>query len=157
MASCCWIESKARAREGAFQEERRLPTTREPWNPPDLYSLSGPVGFDELAQIDIYSFGLVSLHVILPQEVLEELGLYFLRPFTKLGTDRREFIRQAKLLKRRDTPSEDSLVVTICELSADLKSIRVSIVLKTLHPSPGNRSMPWEQFFPVVERYSSKT
>ena len=130
--------------------ETRLPSTNGPWSPPELSTLSRSTGFDKLEQADLFAFGLLSLHILLPPEKLQDFGLWLLQHFGVPAIDWNMQTCLGKRLSVGNTHSDSSLPARAClsigasDISSQTKSMLVKIVEMTLQPLNGERKMPWQ-------------
>jgi serine/threonine protein kinase len=142
-----------------IQGQSRLPTINEPWNAVELENVSRSLSSDELAQTDIFSFGLVCLHILLPLESLENANLCLIRRPTHRDDDWAMFLRNLKRIKDLKTGQTLSArlidVIEKSNVSIHLKSLLNIIVVSTIQPEPGQRTVPWAAILPHIEEYLS--
>ncbi|KAI0382927.1 hypothetical protein F5Y04DRAFT_279175 [Hypomontagnella monticulosa] len=129
--------------------QRRLPTLSPPWNAPELQPGSNDLEFYELSDMDLFSLGLVCVHIILPLEDLQDAGLCFLRQRNQPDSEWAEAMQKFERVKQAGTADESlgSLLISVihkAQIAADLKETLVSIVRGTIIAPKGSRSMPWD-------------
>ncbi|CAG8950088.1 hypothetical protein HYFRA_00008322 [Hymenoscyphus fraxineus] len=141
----------------SIRGQKRFPTMSEPWNAPELESAHQVLEFDELVQTDIFSFGLVCIHLLLPLEELKSANLCLLRSPGWQDNEWKQFINRVKGLKRGDSGDNlASLLLDITEKSkqsTDAKELLHTLVKTTISPQPGKRSIPWT----LIEQYLSRS
>jgi serine/threonine protein kinase len=139
--------------------ERRFPTRNDLWSPLELDSMSHLVGFDEIKQADLFAYGLLALHLLIPHETLLKFGLWLLRDPEVSVAKWNEQVGLIKQLKTEDPYSDLSLAskasrsVNESNLSALARSVLLEIIEKTLRPLHGERTLPWHRVKSMVERY----
>jgi len=140
----------------AIRGQMRLPTVNEPWNAPELSpdKIHNSLDFNALSQTDIFSLGLVSLHILLPRSILERAGLFLIRKSTQDDNEWTNFVRHvetAKLVQAKsflDEPLFDAIEgITI---PVQQKEIIQKIVAASITPLAGNRTIPWTDIWNFV-------
>ncbi|KAF2812457.1 TPR-like protein [Mytilinidion resinicola] len=139
--------------------QERLPTTNEPWNAPELEDASRSLGFEELAQTDIFSLGLVCFHLLLPLETLENANLCLIRRPAQSDVHWVQFIQQMKKLKEVEVGQTLSVrmldTIKKSDVSTEQKDILRNIVVSTIQPQSGGRTIPWADILPHIEKHLS--
>lgn len=139
--------------------QTRLPTRSEPWNAPELENASSHLNYEELAQTDLYSFGLVCLHLLLPVESLVGAGLCLIRSQDQTDDQWAKELGQKRLAKASE--GRDSLttgvlgVLELSDVSQDRRTLLRKIFDATIQPPPGRRRLPWEDILPYIQQYLS--
>ncbi|CAG8977220.1 hypothetical protein HYALB_00007916 [Hymenoscyphus albidus] len=125
----------------SIRGQKRFPTMSEPWNAPELENAHQVLRFDELVQTDIFSFGLVCIHLLLPLEEPKSASLCLLRSPGWQDNEWKQFINKVKGIKRGDSgDSLASLLLNITEKSkqsTDAKELLQTLVKTTISPQPG--------------------
>ena len=140
--------------------QTRLPTRSEPWNAPELENASSHLNYEELAQTDLYSFGLVCLHLLLPVESLVGAGLCLIRSQDQTDDQWAKELGQKRLIKTSE--GQDSLatkvlgVLELSDVSQDQRTLLRKIFDATIQPPPGRRKLPWEDILPYIQQYLSR-
>lgn len=138
---------------------KRLPTINVPWNAPELESISGDLGFDEIAQMDIFSFDLVSIHLLMPLELLENEGLCLIRRAGQTDDEWSSTIYDIKRAKKSENEYGLAMrvlkTVTSSDISDDRRALLQKIVAATLERPCGQRFIPWAEILSDIEKYLS--
>ena len=143
----------------AISGQSRNPTKSEPWNAPELEVLTKSLGHDELIQNDLYSFGLVCLHLLLPIETLVSAKLCLIQTQDQSDDQWAQFLRQMR--HRKALRGGDDLVIDILEtiesadVEEDRKCLLKNVVEATVKPPPGKRTLPWPQILPYIHMFLS--
>lgn len=139
--------------------QRRLPTLNEPWNAPELDTITGGLGFEELAQSDLFAFGLIAIHILMPLEDLEKFGLRLIRRPDEADDGWRQItnaIRRAKLSRDKDSLIARVLaLIEAAEISTEWQNFIRKVVVATIQPPAGRRCIPWREILPFIEEYLS--
>ena len=139
--------------------QKRLPTLNEPWNAPELDTISGGLTSEELAQTDIFAFGLIAIHILIPLEVLEKFGLRLIRRPDEADDGWRQTtnaIRRAKLSRGNDSLIQRMLeMVKASEISTEWQDLIRKVIAATIQPSAGRRCIPWLDILPFIEEHLS--
>lgn len=139
--------------------QKRLPTLNEPWNAPELDIISGGLGFEELAQTDMFAFGLIAIHILMPLEELERFGLRLIRRPDEADDGWRQTtnaIRRAKLARDEDNLTQRVLrMIEASEISTEWQNLIRKVIVTTIQPSAGRRCIPWPEILPSIEEYLS--
>jgi hypothetical protein len=139
--------------------QTRVPTRSEPWNAPEVDITGRSLTHDELVQIDLYSFGLVCLHLLLPLTTLVEANLCLIQPPWQTEDEWTKFLRN--VTHSKVFQSGQGFVARIhdaiasADAPSEQKSVLKIIVSSTLQPTSGKRSMPWDEILPHIEHYLS--
>jgi hypothetical protein len=136
-----------------------LPTLNEPWNAIELENSVRSFGFEELVQTDIFSFGLICFHLLLPIELLESADLCLLQQSTQTDHHWTTFLNQMKTAKHVKVGQTLSVrllnLIEKSNVSIQVKALLQSIVTSTIQPEPGQRTLPWTDILPFIEKYLS--
>jgi hypothetical protein len=139
--------------------QSRLPTLNEPWNAIELENSVRSFSFAELVQTDIFSFGLICLHLLLPIQLLESAGLCLLQRPTQTDHHWTTFLNQVKTAKQVKVGQTLSVrllnLIEKSDVSIQAKALLQSIVTSTIQPEPGQRTLPWADIFPHIQNYLS--
>ncbi|OCK74719.1 TPR-like protein [Lepidopterella palustris CBS 459.81] len=139
--------------------QKRLPTTNEPWNAPELGNSSSSLGYGELAQADVYSFGLVCLHVLLPIQILRNENLCLIRTPEQSDDEWANLRRRVKEAKEKEAgdalAARLSRVIRHRDVPSELQDLLQIIVATTIGPQSGRRTIPWADLLPHIEKYLS--
>lgn len=133
----------------------------EPWNAPELIDNTRSLGFEELSQTDIFSLGLICLHLLLPLIVLENAGLCLVRKQTQEDDEWATFVYEVENAKR--TKVEQTLSVRLLDVieksnvSTQRKDLLRQIVTCTIEPVSGDRMIPWADLLPHIKEYLSQS
>ncbi|KAI8721441.1 Serine/threonine protein kinase [Fusarium sp. LHS14.1] len=140
--------------------QNRQPTSNAPWNPPELADnfTQGFVNFEALSQADLFSLGLVLVHILLPTHALRSAKASFLREeLSDQGWERIVL----ELEQSKSQSSEISLAsrldhaISKAEIPVEQKAVLSCIVQRTVLPLTGSRSMPWNEIFDLAKDYVS--
>ncbi len=139
--------------------QKRLPTLNEPWNAPELDTISDGLDFEELAQTDIFAFGLISIHILMPLKELKKFSLCLIRRPDETDDRWRQTtndIRRAKRSQGLGSLTERLLrMIEASDISAEWRGLLRKIMLASVGPSAGQRSIPWPDILPLIEDYLS--
>jgi serine/threonine protein kinase len=133
----------------------RVPTLSPPWNAPELHGSSRSLGFEELCQTDLFSLGLVCIHLLIPSSLLKDEGLWFVRQ-QQSDSEWAEFIDLTNRVKQPETIATSLvgklklLVFSQCEIPENHKSLLANLMENVMLPPNGQRSMPWDDIFRLV-------
>lgn len=141
--------------------QQRMPTLSPPWNAPELRPDQPQMclGFDQLSRADLFSLGLVCLHIMLPLEDLQAAGLSFLR-----GRESDEKWEQtvARLegdkLGLGDPESFGLRVVSVvekAEIPPGHKQLLKAVASGTILVRSWDRKMPWDESFRLMDEHLS--
>lgn len=134
----------------------RFPTWNPPWNPPELGSdaVFHAVGFEQLSQADLFSLGLLLVHILLPLRCLREAGICCLRE-DQSDQQWEETMFRLERAKSFDAESPGAgfdllgprLVLAISQSDIDdqWKALLESIVRSTVCSPSGSRMIPWDE------------
>ncbi|KAL8703348.1 MAG: hypothetical protein Q9201_003460 [Fulgogasparrea decipioides] len=144
----------------AISGQTRLPTKSEPWNAPEIEVTTTNLDHTELVQLDLYSFGLLCLHLLLPLECLVSANLCLIRTKEQTDDDWARLVSQMRQ-KKAFRDGEDFCMqiynmVECVDMSLERKRLVKKIVETTIQPLQGKRTLPWDQFLPHIGRYLSK-
>jgi serine/threonine protein kinase len=137
----------------------RLPTRSEPWNAPELGDTSKHLSYEELAQTDLYSFGLVCSHLLLPAENLVEAGIYFIRSQEQTDDQWAQALGRIRHLK--STEGQNGLAARLLgalkasSIPWDQKTLLGTIFDATILSPEGRRKLPWEDILPYISQHLS--
>lgn len=136
------------------QGRDRVPTISPPWNAPELNGSSRNLGFEQLCQTDLFSLGLVCIHLLIPSSPLKDAGLWFVRQ-QQSDSEWAEFIDLTSRLKQPETIATSLVqkltsVVSQCEIPENHKSLLANLMKNVMLPPNGQRSMPWDDIFRLV-------
>ena len=143
----------------AISGQTRVPTKSEPWNAPELETTGRSLAHDDLVQMDLYSFGLVCLHLLLPLASLADANLSLIQAHWQTTDEWTQFLREVR--HRKVSQSGEDFVAQIvdaiasADASQEQKSLLEIIVNSTLRPPSGERSLPWTQILPHIEKHLS--
>lgn len=139
--------------------QKRLPTLNEPWNAPELDIISGALGFEDLAQTDMFAFGLIAIHILMPLEELEKIGLCLIRRPDETDDGWRQTtkaIRTAKLSTDKDSLTQRVLrMIEAPGISTEWQNLIRKVIVATIQPSVGQRCIPWPEILPSIDEYLS--
>lgn len=111
-------------------------------------------------QVDLYTFGLLSLHILLPLELLISANLCLIQTKEQSANDWAQFVGEMKEKKSSNAGNDFATRITALIAEADLKpttkSILKKIVEKTIRPMDGKRALPWDYLLPYIETYLSE-
>jgi hypothetical protein len=125
--------------------QTRVPTTDEPWSAPELTGHVESLGYDELAQTDLFSCGLTMIHVLVPIRDLRRKGLCFVRQVDQNDAEWGSIISKVRGMKALDCGV--SLATAFKEAVKDAtigdveRSLLRVIISSMIAPGPGKRSM----------------
>lgn len=105
---------------------------------------------------DIYSFGLVCLHILIPLEDLADAKLLLIRPLAQTDEEWNEIQNNLQKMKREDTLA--SYVLSVLEgahVPATQRSLLDRITKATLQTQPSHRRLLWENLVPQIEEHLS--
>lgn len=138
----------------------RLPTTDEPWSAPELDGQVGSLGYEEIAQTDIFACGLVLVHLLLPLDALQRKDLCLVRQPGRTDEQWTDLIGKIVHMKRSDggkTLGARILeVVESCSISEERKGILRDVVTSMICARVGERSLPWGNILPHIEIFLSR-
>ena len=138
----------------------RLPTTDEPWSAPELNGQAASLGYEEIAQTDIFSCGLVLVHLLLPLDALQRKNLCLIRQPGQTDEQWTDLIGTMMHMKRSDggkTLGARILeVVEMCGISKERKEILRDVVTSMICARAGERSLPWGEILPHIEIFLSR-
>lgn len=144
----------------AIATQSRLPTRSDPWSPPEIENASANLDHSELVQIDLYTFGLLSLHILLPLASLISADVCLIQTIEKSADDWTRFVAEMKEKKSSNAGADFAMRIANLIADADLKpatkSILQKIVETTIQPICGNRILPWDYLLPYIETYLSE-
>jgi hypothetical protein len=136
-----------------------MPTTDEPWSAPELDGQPRSLGFDEIAQTDLFSCGLVFMHLLLPLQMLDSHGLCFVRQIGQTDDQWARVINQVHNMKRTDAGTTLGALmmrtVNSSEISEDRKDILRTVISSMICPKFGRRSLPWDDILPHIREFLS--
>ena len=132
----------------------RVPTLSPPWNAPELNRSSRSLGFEQLRQTDLFSLGLVCIHLLIPSSLLKDEGLWFVRQ-QQSDSEWAEFIDLTNRLKQPETIGTALVrkltsLLSRCEIPEYHKSLLANLIENVLLPPNGQRSIPWGSIFRLV-------
>lgn len=143
----------------AISGQSRVPTKSEPWNAPELETTARSLSHDELVQLDLYSFGLVCLHLLLPLKSLAKAELCLIQRPGQTIDQWTQFlgdIRHKKIFQAgKDFVFQVLDAVESADASQEQKCLLKITVEATMQPPSGKRSLPWSQILPYIEKYLS--
>lgn len=144
----------------AIGGQTRIPTKSEPWNAPELEFSTREFDCNELVQTDLYSFGLVCLHILLPLKDLNNSNLCLIRTQEQTDDQWTEFVSQTrnqKMLHHGEGFVCQILgIIESSNASPDEKNLLKKVVETTIEPPPGKRKLPWYDFLPHIQIYLSE-
>lgn len=129
-----------------------------PWNAPELETQSGPdVGFDHLAQTDLFSLGLLCLHILVPLQLLRSKGLSLIREdqLEEDWNNQMSALEQAKLSTNATNSLRFQLhnIIDTAIKHSGYRSLLLRIVDGVIRPENGTREMPWDDALALVKDY----
>lgn len=140
--------------------QMRLPTTDEPWSAPELNGQVASLGYEEIAQTDIFTCGLVLVHLLLPLDTLQRKDLCLVRQFGQTDEQWTDLIGNIMHMKHSDggkTLGARILeVVDVCSISEERKGILRNVVISMICARAGERSLPWDKILPYIEMFLSR-
>ncbi|KAK0646794.1 hypothetical protein B0T16DRAFT_493705 [Cercophora newfieldiana] len=143
----------------AVRGQDRLPTLNPPWNAPELREASHPLGFEYLAQADLFSLGLLWLHILLPLEVLAGAGICFLRSGQSDAAWEATILRLEQLKSAGPEPNDlaSCILQTVAECALPRMQIQLleSVVRRMIMPTNGSRSAPWDDVLRLAKDHLS--
>lgn len=143
----------------AISGQTRTPTKSEPWNAPELEATMRNLDHDELVQIDLYSFGLVCLHLLLPLESLASAKLCLIRTQRQTDDQWAQFLSQMRHKKAFEDGEDLAFqildAIESADASQDQKYVLKKIVESTIQPPAGKRTLPWHQLLPYIQKHLS--
>lgn len=144
----------------AISGQTRLPTKSEPWNAPEVEVTTRNLSYTELVQLDLYSFGLLCLHLLLPLECLVSANLCLIRTKGQTDNDWAQLVSQMRQ-KKASRDGEDFCkqifnMIECVDTSLERKNLLKKIVETTIQPLQGERTLPWDQLLPHIEKYLSR-
>jgi hypothetical protein len=141
--------------------QSRVPTSNIPWNAPELETESAEVEVDELLDMDLYSLGLLCVHIILPLSLLEKAGLCFVRQ-RHIMDDAWEKVVQELEKAKAQTAEDETLgfhlttIISEADIEVNLKQLLVLIVRDTISAPKKMRKMPWADIFKLMSAHVSE-
>jgi hypothetical protein len=134
-----------------------LPTWTEPWNAPELQGALKEFDFDMIQQADLYSLGLLCLHILLPREYLCEHDLCLFRPREQAETKWLQFVQKMNIIKDPSNRLALSVkllkIIKASSIPTKHRDVLQHIVTSTIEPPPGHRWFPWTQIKPFIEEF----
>lgn len=138
----------------------RLPTTDEPWSAPELDCQPRSLGFDEIAQTDLFSCGLVFIHLLLPLQMLESQDLCLVRQIGQTDDQWAGIINRVYNMKRTDAGKTLGVLmmemVNNSEISEDRRDLLRAVISSMICPNFGERSLPWDDILPHIGEFLSQ-
>ncbi|KAF3002326.1 hypothetical protein E8E14_005652 [Neopestalotiopsis sp. 37M] len=129
--------------------QQLMPVVSEPWEAPELSKRSGVswMGFEDMVQTDLYSYGLVCVHLLVPLNQLRDAGITLIREQDQKIDDWERHIaevRRKKILDDEALKFGNFLHRTLSEMDLpDSVHRMVSIIVEnTILPEPGHRRLP---------------
>jgi hypothetical protein len=142
----------------SIQGQKRMPFKSTPWNAPELEHCQ-ELTTDSLILSDIYSFGLLCIHILLPLQDLMKANALFLRQPEQTDAEWSQFLSATFLRKQKDTG--DSLALDILKTAEESsippthKFLIREIVNSTIQTQPDHRKLPWAEILPYIEPFIS--
>jgi len=127
--------------------QERVPTRSPPWNAPELHRSAGPdsqLGFKQLSKADLFSLGLVCLHILIPLEQLDAAGLNFVRGRAKSDDEWATIVSGLERAKS-DTCSFGKRMIALAERVAgsnDGKRFLAALIEGAILPPHNERMIP---------------
>jgi serine/threonine protein kinase len=143
----------------SIRGQKRLPTKSAPWNAPEL-EYAQELTTDDLIQSDIYSFGLLCVHIMIPLQDLIKANVLFLRHSEQTDDQWGQFLSAMVGRKRKD--GQDSLASHILEaiegtqIATAQRLLIQEIVKKTIHTQSDRRVFLWAEMLPHIEKFLSE-
>ncbi|ORY10808.1 hypothetical protein BCR34DRAFT_614986 [Clohesyomyces aquaticus] len=143
-----------------IEGQNRLPTSSEPWNAPELQASLEPVHFEFLRQADIYAFGLMCVHILVPLRDLEKAGLSFIRRPDDSDDQWSQMLDNLKAIKLSKAGKETLQDILLSlfdsvDISAKRKELLECLIKATLQPLPEDRQIPWGDIYNHIRDYLS--
>jgi serine/threonine protein kinase len=143
----------------AIRGQKRLPTKSPPWNAPELDDAQEFTS-DNLILSDIYSFGLLCVHIILPLDELANANVFLIRRPGQTDDQWRHFLSIMAGKKRKDSgdtlASEILGVIEKSDIPTNQKLLLRMIVNETIKSQSDYRTFPWSRMLPHIDKFLSE-
>jgi serine/threonine protein kinase len=143
----------------AIRGQKRLPTKSPPWNAPELDDAQEFTS-DNLILSDIYSFGLLCVHIILPLDELANANAFLIRRPRQTDDQWQHFL--SAMVGKKSKDSGDTLALEILnvieksDIPTNQKLLLRKIVNETIKSRSDYRTFPWSEMRPHIEEFLSE-